>query len=229
MDVSGENVSLPPSTSTDSSVSTTVNPDTGKRQLPADTGPTSKKEKSESLVLLYEKYEKELLRETLLGAAATPEDKQAVQLIRDSIPKDLLARFTVTVTFRHPTLAPPGARIGRLLTAFRSLEWPPYLLDLSTSALLQPILPPETPPTDVLYVRDELFRIYQECLKKLPDLADVPAEVTAEMDTLPLDTRKVFDKFFVSTHPEFLEGVDAEVRDAIIGAYISRTSIHYVN
>ena len=232
MDVTGENVSLPPSTSStssDSSVSTTVNPDTGKRQLSTDIGPSSKKEKSESPVLLYEKYEKELLRENLLGAAATPEDKKAVQLIRDRIPKDLLARFTVTVTFRHPTLAPPGARIGRLLTAFRSLEWPPYLLDLSTSVLLQPILPPDTPPTDVPYVRYELFRLYQECLKKMPDLADVPADVTAEMETLPSDTRTAFETFFVSTHPEFLEGVDAEVRDAIVGAYISRTPIHYVN
>ena len=141
----------------------------------------------------------------------------------------MAAQFTLTITFQHPTLAPPGARIGRLLTALRSLEWPRYMVDLSNSTLLQPILSPEMPPTNVPYVRYELFRTYQECQLKYPALEDVPDDVKTEMDNIPSETLTAFETFFVSTHPEFLAAVDTEQRDAIIGAYINRTVISYLN
>ena len=211
----------------ESSASTPVNPTSGKRQLPASASSApAKKDKPESVVPSYIEYEREVLRIYVLGSGATPADRAAATSLQQRIPETLLPRYSLTVNFRHPTLT-KGGSATRLFEDLAKFSWPAYCCDITESELFHPVLPPNTPPSDVPYLRYDLVRTYMECRKKYPDLADVPADVKAEIDRIPLDTLTAFGTYYASTHPECMAGVTDEVKDAIIGAFINRTAISY--
>ena len=225
--------SLPslPASDTASSASTPINPVSGKRQLPASAeSAPAKKDKPASTddVPSYVDYEREYLRVYALGTGATPEDRTAATQLQQRIPSSLLNQYSLTVNFRHPTLVKRD-RASHLFPDLAKFSWPDYCCDVTSSELYRPVLPPGTPSTDVTYLRYDLVRTYLECRNKYPQLDDVPDDVKAEMDGIPPDTLIAFRNFYSSTHPECMAGINDEVKDAILGAFINRTVISYEN
>jgi hypothetical protein len=210
----------PPLDDTDST-STPVNPDTGKRQL-SDTHHVTPSKKDKPAEISYELFEGEYLRAQVMAKDATEADKQALMKMRDSLPAETVKRYHHTFQFRHPlrmgTIGNP-----KVLADICSLQWPVECVDLSASPLLRPVLPPDTPPTDLPYLRYELIRTYMEARQRFTTLPEVPDTAKQEINSLPLQTLKAFGTFYASTHPESLTGLDEKTRAAIVASYIDRT------
>jgi hypothetical protein len=210
-----------PQSDEESSSSTPVNPDTGKRQL-SDTHHVMPSKKDKPAEISYEVFEAEYLRAQVMGKGTSEADKQALFEMRDSLPAETVKRYHHTFQFRHPLRM--GTTVNpKVLADICSLQWPADCVDLSASPLLRPVLPPDTPPTDLPYLRYELIRTYMEARQRFTTLPEVPDDAKREIDSLPLPTLKAFGTFFATTHPECLAGLDEETRAAIVASYVERT------
>ena len=211
---------------TPSSVSTPVNPDTGKRQRKQSSEATpSKKDKQDCPS--YKHYEREMIRGRILATKLSDKDRRDRDALLQRIPDDKLPRYRAMFKFRHPEwMKKILSRDDKVLQDICKLRWPDYGVSLSPD-LFKPTFPVGTPPPDLPYEHYELIRTYMEARNQFPHLPDLPEDAKKDIDGLPVDTLKVFENFYATTHPEAMSGVDDKTRDAIIGSFISRTPISF--
>jgi hypothetical protein len=226
MDVSSSVPVAPSATlASSSSSSTSVNPDTGKRQR-GEHVEQSPAKKDKIAVPSYETCERELLRVRLLRSKGlSDDDKRVMAEMNSRIPLERRITYHQTCKFRHPTwwLSSEDEACEQLLADICSLKWPDYCVDLSSSDLLAPILPPQLPPPALPYWRYDRIRTFLEARKKFPSVPDLHPDVQRELDGLDGEVLQAYRTFYSSTHPECMEGIADETRDAILRSFIDRT------
>ena len=122
-----------------------LNPDTGKRQR-STSGPALPAKKDKPDVPTYDQYEREFLQANVLGSNVTAADRERVSSVSRRIPPELHAKYKKTLMYRHPVWKALPTPSSDMLNSLHSLQWPTDCMDLSTSTLLDPVLPPGTSP-----------------------------------------------------------------------------------
>jgi hypothetical protein len=226
MDVSPSEIPSRQSSDGGSSASTTVNPDTGKRQVSdSQLSPPSKKEKPE--VPTYEDFECEVLRCKALGSDVTPDDRQVLADVEKRIPAPIKLTYNRTFLFRHPTWGDKVVPSAQMLTDLGALRWPEYCVDLSSSPLYEPSFPPGMPVPALSYPRYDIIRTYMEARHKFKHLPAPSPEAQQEINSLSPEALQVFGVLYASSHPESMGSVTQATQQLILDALIHRDDISY--
>ena len=209
-----------------SSTSTPVNPDTGKRQRPVS-GPELPAKKDKQDTPSYDDYEREFLRANALGSEIKDADREVLSSLCQRVPPELYEKYKKTFQYRHPVWKILPTPSPDMLKVLSSLQWPSDCVDLSDSALLDPVVPRGTSPAGIPFSRYDRIRTYVETRKKYPSLPELPVDAQTELDNMPSDARKAFDVFYASTHLESQAGLSQEIRDGLRESMLERCPIDY--
>jgi hypothetical protein len=203
-----------------------LNPDTGKRQR-STSGPALPAKKDKPDVPTYDQYEREFLQANVLGSNVTAADRERVSSVSRRIPPELHAKYKKTLMYRHPVWKALPTPSSDMLNSLHSLQWPTDCMDLSTSTLLDPVVPPGTSPPGISFAQYDRIRTYVDAKDKFANLPDLPADAQKELDGIPSDARIAYDIFYASTHPESMGSVNSDIKEGLYEAILNMCPISY--
>lgn len=236
-------IPVPPTDQSESSTDATPrNEETGKRQLKDKDVPQTKQARVEDPIadssndspVSYETFERENVRIGCIKNLSETETSSFKELLERIPPKDK-SSFCPTYAYRHPLLVPEESSSLKewAFTAITKDNPPDDILDLSSTSLMQPILPEaaKDKPRIVDYPLFERLQAWAILAKATNSVTPPPPSVVTVMKQMDKAVMAGYLNHFFYTHPEYMEYtslIDDQRKQLLLSLVKLKEKISYV-